>query len=156
MATKRRRFLAFLKNEPPQRYYVGMQFLMLLGIMIVLVAVTYQLFQHFISAVSAIELSKPAFEYHLKDLFEELSVRIVIVFALGFVITALIGLAFLHRVTGPMVRVRNVISDIADGKFFEGMVQFRRGDFSKEFEAVLGRLRHFLSRGKGSNKPSSE
>lgn len=146
MTAKRRRFLSFLKNEPAQRYYVGMHFLMLFVLMVVLIWAAYQLFQHYIVAVGSIELSRPAFEYHLKDLFQDLSGEIVIIFGVGFVVTVLVGLSFLHRVTGPMVRVRNVINELAGGKIRDSMVQFRRGDFSKEMEQALSRLIEYLNR----------
>ncbi len=146
MPVKRRRLFAFLKNEPPQRTYVALHFVILVSILVAVVWVADSLFRHYILSASTIEASHAAFEYHLKDLFRDLFLRTVIIFAAGFLVMAIAGLMFLHRITGPLVRVRHVINELADGKFPDDMIQFRRGDFSKELGLALSRLLDFLNR----------
>ena len=50
------------------------------------------------------------------------------------------GMIFLHRITGPLVRVRNVLNSLIEGKTPEGAVKFRHGDFTPELADALNRL----------------
>ena len=156
MTMKRRRFFAFLTNEPPQRYFIVMQFFILAAMMLFLLYNAFELFQEFATSAEALNLSAGQFQLHLKDLYTALLLRILIIFLVGFLVNAFFGLLFLHRVTGPLVRVRHILDKIADGEYPEAMIHFRRGDFAKEVALALSRLLDFLNRSGVSIKPNKE
>ncbi|OGW80158.1 MAG: hypothetical protein A3G33_08920 [Omnitrophica bacterium RIFCSPLOWO2_12_FULL_44_17] len=147
---KSRSFFSFLRNDPPQRYYVGMHFLCLSAMMVVLFVILNQEFQKFITSVDTINISAQSFKVHLGDLYSSIFVKAIMLFLVGYGVSVLVGLLFLHHVTGPMIRVRAILDALSRGQFPAGMIQFRQGDFSKEIALSLSRLIDFLSRSRTS------
>jgi len=141
----KRRFYAFITFEPPQRYFVTMQFIVLGSMMTLLLYTAYILFQKF-SLTEAAYISPSELPGYVREVYRELFIQIVTIFLAGFVVNILFGLFFLHRITGPLVRVRQVLNKIADGEYPSGMVRFRRDDFLNEMAIALSRLLDFLNR----------
>jgi len=105
---------------------------------------SFYLFGQF--SLSAQELvSTPAeFRVELKEWYSHVVFALAGVFMIGFVINSLIGLMFLHRVVGPLVQVKRILDLLAEGEFPDGIVRFRRGDFTPELAESLNRLIDFL------------
>ena len=116
MKEKRRRLFAFLNDGPPQRYFVTMQFVILGGILLFLLYNSFELFKSFSVSIPTANISQVQLQFRLKDLYTLLAGRIVIIFLIGFLVNVFFGLSFLHRITGPMVRVRNILNKISDGE----------------------------------------
>ncbi len=144
--TKRRRFFSFLINEPPQRYFVGMQFFMLSAILLFLLYGSFELFHQFSLSAASGDTSPEQLKLQLKSLYASLFMRLLVIFLTGFFMNAFFGLIFLHRVTGPLQRVKRILNDLADGRLPpEGKIQFRRGDFTPELASALNRLCEFMN-----------
>ncbi len=137
---KKRRLLSFLVNKPPQRYFVMMQFCMFAGVMLFLLYGSFQAFDEFSLSSSGADLSPEQLKLQLKEFYAALFLRLLLVFLIGFFVNVLMGMIFLHRITGPLVRVRNVLNSLIEGKIPEGAVKFRQGDFTPELADALNRL----------------
>lgn len=157
MTIKRRRLFAFLlTNEPAQRYFIGMQFVILSVILLFLLYSAFDLFRQFAWSAEALNLTAGQYQPHLKDLYQALALRTAVIFGAGFLLNIFFGLAFLHRVTGPLRRVESILNQIAKGEFPDAMVHFRHGDFSQGLAIALSRLIDFLNRMRVSMKPEKE
>ena len=123
-----------------------MQFLMLSAIMVFLLYGSFELFRQFSLSAASGDLSPEQLKLQLKTLYASLFMRLLVIFLAGFFANAFFGLIFLHRVTGPLSRVRRILNDLADGRLPpEGKIQFRRGDFTPELASALNRLCEFMS-----------
>lgn len=140
MPMKKRRLLSFLINKPPQRYFVLMQFFMFAGIMLFLLYGSFQAFDQFSLTSVSQDLTPEQLKLQLKEFYAALFLRLLLIFLIGFFVNVLMGLIFLHRITGPLVRVRNVLNSLIEGKTPEGAVKFRQGDFTPELADALNRL----------------
>jgi len=140
MRPKRRSFFAFLVNQAPQRYFVFMQFFMLAAIMLFLLYGSFQLFHEFSLSAHELESDPAQLKLQLKELYASLFMRLLAVFLGGFLANVLIGLMFLHRVTGPLVQVKRVIDMLSDGTTPDRNIKFRRGDFTPELADSLNKL----------------
>lgn len=140
MPTRRRRWFSFLVNKPPQRYFVLMQFFMFAAIMLFLLYGSFQAFDQFSLSSSDPNLTPEQLKLQLKEFYAALFLRLLLVFLIGFFVNVFFGLIFLHRITGPLVRVRNVLNQLAEGKTPESNVKFRQGDFTPEIADSLNRL----------------
>lgn len=142
----KRRFYSFINFQPPQRSFIMMQFIILASMMLFLLYSSFEVFRTFQATYKSIGLSQQQAQLYFSELYKALLVQITIVFCGGFLINVLFGLFFLHRLTGPLVRVRHVLNQIADGQFPNGMVRFRKDDFLNEIAIALSRLIDFLNR----------
>ena len=140
MPMKKRRTFSFLVNKPPQRYFVLMQFFMFAAIMLFLLYGSFQLFNQFSVSSGGAELTPEQLKLQLREFYAALFLRLLLIFLIGFFTNVFFGLVFLHRITGPLVRVRNVLNSLIDGKVPEGAVKFRQGDFTPELADALNRL----------------
>ena len=140
MPMKKRRLLSFLVNKPPQRYFVMMQFFMFAGVMLFLLYGSFQAFDQFSLSSAGQDLTPEQLKLQLKEFYAALFLRLLLIFLIGFFVNVLMGMIFLHRITGPLVRVRNVLNSLIEGKMPEGAVKFRHGDFTPELADALNRL----------------
>ncbi|HLD56192.1 MAG TPA: hypothetical protein VJA00_01085 [Candidatus Omnitrophota bacterium] len=140
MPMKKRRLLSFLVNKPPQRYFVMMQFFMFAGVMLFLLYGSFQAFDQFSLSSAGQDLTPEQLKLQLKEFYAALFLRLLLIFLIGFFVNVLMGMIFLHRITGPLVRVRNVLNSLIEGKTPEGAVKFRHGDFTPELADALNRL----------------
>ncbi|HNV86141.1 MAG TPA: hypothetical protein PKL97_04130 [Candidatus Omnitrophota bacterium] len=74
----------------------------------------------------------------------ELLVRVFFVLFLSVIVTGVAGIMFLHRIAGPIYRIRSVLKAMADGKIPRTDVKLREGDFFMEVADELNRLIHKL------------
>lgn len=70
----------------------------------------------------------------------QLLVRVFFVLFISLIVTAITGIMFLHRIAGPMYRIRGVLRSMADGHLPRGNVKLREGDFFMEVADELNRL----------------
>ena len=140
MPMKKRRLLSFLVNKPPQRYFILMQFFMFAAIMLFLLYGSFQAFDQFSLSQAGQNLTPEQLKLQLKEFYAALFLRLLLIFLIGFFANVLFGLVFLHRITGPLTRVRNVLNQLIEGKTPEGSVKFRQGDFTPELADSLNRL----------------
>src|SRR3989338_4193965 len=71
-----------------------------------------------------------------------LLIRISLLFAVVFMVNFILGLFFLHRLTGPLVRIKSVLNQISTGTVPNTDVTLRKGDFPTDLAATLS---HALS-----------
>lgn len=146
MTIKRRQFSSFLRNDPPQRVFVLIQFLCLSSVLVLVLSMAYLYFQQFIQAADSIDLNPQTYQLQLTDLYRLLFSKIIIVFIFAFMATVIVGLIYLHRIQGPLMRVRYVLNQLVDGKLPSEPVQFRRGDFNTELADDLNQLIFYMKR----------
>ena len=66
-----------------------------------------------------------------------LLMRISVLFVIVFIINVLVGCFFLHRLTGPLVRIKYVLNEIGAGRTPEKTVTLRKGDFPTDVSDAL-------------------
>lgn len=141
----RRRTFGLNWNKKPQQYFILLEFVLMV---LTLIYLLYLIFGTMDQAMKEISFPNQA-EWNV--LFEEISFsllfRISGLFAVVFVIHIFCGLFFLHRLTGPMIRARDMLAQIADGKIPQADVTLRKGDFptdlAYEFSRALRRIRSY-------------
>jgi len=78
----------------------------------------------------------------------QLLTRVFFVLFLSLIVTAVTGIMFLHKIAGPMHRIRTVLRSMADGNLPKNPVKLREGDFFVDVVDELNRLIERI-RGKG-------
>lgn len=139
MRANQRRFFSFLRNEAPQRYFAWIQSVILgLLLLCILYSLLFALHQFSLSFdSSALQTSASGF---LEFVFRSLFWRVTLIFLAGFLVNAFVVLIFLHRLTGPLVRVEQVLRRVGEGVLPSGAVRFRRGDFLDDTCEALNRM----------------
>ena len=66
--------------------------------------------------------------------------RVFLILFVSVVVTGVAGILFLHRIAGPLYRIRGVLKILADGRVPERDVKLREGDFFVEVVDELNRL----------------
>lgn len=120
---------------PAERYFMILQFILLMSAMV------YLLYLIFGTIKEVSETLSPAQQASLANLFDRIDflllIRISILFCVVFFVNVLLGLFFLHRVTGPLVRIRGVLTKIAGGDVPNMDVILRKGDFPTDVADAL-------------------
>ncbi len=118
-----------------ERYFMVLEFVLLMTAMI------YLLYLIFSTIYGVVNTMTPANQAALGPVFDKINflllVRITILFFAAFLINVLLGLFFLHRVTGPLVRFKAVLNQIADGTVPNTDVVLRKGDFPTDVAQAL-------------------
>ncbi len=83
--------------------------------------------------------------YMKMNLFSILAV--VLQLALSATIVFLVALRYSHRISGPMYRLRMILTDFQDGREING-VTFRSGDFLKPLESMMSQMFDRINRQK--------
>lgn len=87
----------------------------------------------------------------LIDVNNLLLFRVFFILFISVVVTGVAGILFLHRIAGPLYRIRGVLKILADGKVPEKEVKLREGDFFIEVVEELNRLVNRLKNEKRSS-----
>ena len=132
-----------------ERYFMVLEFVILAATMI------YLLYLIFTTVYGVVETMAPANQVTLGPLFDKINflllIRVTILFCVAFLINVLLGLFFLHRVTGPLVRFRTVLTQIAEGTVPNTDVVLRKGDFpidvAQALTQALRRIRQWRRQG---------
>lgn len=137
-----RRFFSFIRNGAPERYFVWMQFLVLGLLLLTVLYSSFYVLGEFSVASESSGLRAAPVSLELEVLYRAIFWRVILIFTAAFFVNALIGLIFLHRLTGPLVRVEQVLWGVGDGKLPDHTIRFRKGDFLPELCDVLNRMIH--------------
>lgn len=76
----------------------------------------------------------------LMEVNNELLFRVFGVLFLSVIVTGVTGVLFLHRIAGPLYRIRGVLRSLVQGKIPDREIQLREGDFFAEVVEELNRL----------------
>ncbi|OGW77663.1 MAG: hypothetical protein A3J52_03985 [Omnitrophica bacterium RIFCSPHIGHO2_02_FULL_49_9] len=132
-----RRLLTLHVKSPAQQMFILLEFILLMATMIYLL---YLIFATMDGVVRALGNSE---QVALSSVVDEINflllVRITILFAVVFAAHALFGLFYLQRLTGPLVRIKTILAQIAEGKIPEQESSLRKGDFPLEVYEALQR-----------------
>lgn len=136
-AENRRRTLGLKIGTRAQRYFILLEFVLLMSTMVYLL---YLIF----GTVNDVSGQFPAADQKvLAPIFDQVNylllVRISILFLAVFIINVLLGLFYLHRLVGPLVRIKAVLKEIADGNIPSRDVSLRKGDFPTDVADELTR-----------------
>jgi uncharacterized protein involved in cysteine biosynthesis len=151
---QKRHFFSFISTRLPQRQFVLMQFVMLSMVLLFLLYGAYQIVQEFSLETIDQTLSPHLMRAELQAVYAALFARLLIVFLIGFLVNTVIGLIFLHRVTGPLVQTRHVLDTLSSGKFPEKSIRFRKDDLTPELAISLNRLVNYLRRERREGRAS--
>ena len=88
----------------------------------------------------AMRVTKVSVYDALMEVNNKLLFRVFIILLLSVFVTAVAGILFLARITGPVYRIRRVLKVLADGKVPDHDVILREGDFFIEVADELNRL----------------
>lgn len=134
----RRRTLGLKIVNNAQRYFVIFEFILLMLTMLYLL---YLVFGTINGVISNVHLDQTT---DLGSVFDEINflilVRVAILFVVVFLINIILGLFFLHRLVGPLVRIRNIMSQIADGNIPSRDIVLRKGDYPTDLAEELSRV----------------
>ena len=135
---QRRIFLNWKVLGQAERYFILFQFILLA---LTLVYLLYLIFSTINGVLN--EVSQGQGPIVLASAFDQISyrllIRISILFVFVFLANLVLGFFFLHRLTGPLVRIRKVLDQVADGKIPSREVLLRKGDFPTDLAKSLGR-----------------
>jgi ABC-type multidrug transport system fused ATPase/permease subunit len=121
----------------PQRTFIFLQFMLLVFTFVYLLYLIYGTIE---SVTAGLEGSEGlAVQVAIDQISDLLLVRAAILFGVVFVVNVLLGLFFLHRLTGPLVRIKAVCNQIAEGNVPERAVNLRKGDFPTDVTEALSK-----------------
>lgn len=88
----------------------------------------------------------------LMDVNSSLLIRVFLILFVSVLVTGVAGILFLHRIAGPLYRIRGVLKSLGDGKIPEKDIKLREGDF---FIEVVDELNRVLKRLRDEKKSQS-
>ena len=151
MKDNKRKQLKLFTTYPPQRYFILLQFGIFLATLVFLLSIM-------MSSVS--QLMEPSYSFHsplgsgeklnvfFDHLILSLFIRVSLLFAVAFFVSVLFGLFFLERLTGPLIRIKEVLEDIGHGEIPESGVRVREGDYPNDLARALSNAIAYLNRKK--------
>ena len=117
------------------------QYFLILEFVLLMVTMVYLLYLIFNTIYGVVATMAPVNQVTLGPLFDKINflllVRVTILFCVAFLVNAVLGLFFLHRVTGPLIRFRVVLTQIANGTIPNTDVTLRKGDFPIDVAQAL-------------------
>lgn len=135
----KRSIQSVLIHRPMQREFT----FVMLGIMMT-AAVAVGILIHFTLGAfmedAPATISKTTLERMVYDANSQLVVTSILIIFLAVVATGLFGIFFLHRVAGPVYRMRQVLKRMGSGEIPSGDVRLRKRDFFKETAEELNRV----------------
>jgi hypothetical protein len=135
-----------ISNEA-QKQFVLLEFGLLLFTMIFLLYLIFGTVSDVVGKIDSAQ--RGGFEAIFDQVNFLLLVKISILFVVVFIVNVLFGLFFLHRLIGPLVRIRTVLDRIAQGDIPDHDVTLRKGDFptdvAESLSQALKRIREYKS-----------
>lgn len=120
-----------------ERYFSLFEFVLLMVGMLYLLYLIFGTVKEVSGALTEVE------QIGLAPVFDRINflllVRISILFGVVFMVNFILGLFFLHRLTGPLVRIKNVLNQISLGTVPNTDVTLRKGDFPTDLATSLSR-----------------
>ena len=131
-----------LINRPMQREFT----LVMLGIMMAAAFAVGIMINYTLSGLTQdapSSISRTTLERMVFDVNSQLVVSSILIIFIAVIATGFFGVFFLHRVAGPVYRLRKVLERMGSGEI-PGNVQLRRRDFFKETADELNRVIQLL------------
>ncbi|PIQ86344.1 MAG: hypothetical protein COV74_05160 [Candidatus Omnitrophica bacterium CG11_big_fil_rev_8_21_14_0_20_45_26] len=148
MASQEKRKTRLFASHPPQRYFLLLQ----LGIFLATLVFLLSIIMTTVSSVMQQAYALVGSSDQLTSLFDamvaSLFFKIAILFICLFLLSALLGLFFLERLTGPLVRIQRVLEEIGSGRIPETDVHLRESDYPTELANALSSAIAYLRRKK--------
>lgn len=145
---ERRRTLGLNVTGNAERHFILLQFVVLALTMIFLLYLIFGTINAVVAKMTAAEVAELA--PRIDEINFLLLVRISILFVAVFFINLILGLFYLHQLTGPLARIRVILSQIAAGTIPDEDVNLRKQDFPTEaaqaLTAALKRIRAWRSK----------
>ena len=144
---ERRKTLVFGTARRAERYFILLEFILLMFTMIYLLYLIFGTVGEVTGRITIPERKA------LAAVFDQINflllVRISILFLVVFLVNILLGLFYLHRLIGPLTRIRVVLAQIAEGIIPDRDVTLRKGDFPTDLAEALSqalkRIREYRS-----------
>jgi methyl-accepting chemotaxis protein len=134
-ASSHKRTLGLDMKGPVQRTFILLEFTLLMFTMIYLLYLIFATMDSVLTSVAAEE--QVLLESVIDRINFLLLVRISILFLVVFIVNVLLGLFYLHRLTGPLVRIKTVLLKISEGELPTRDVTLRKGDFPTDLSEAL-------------------
>jgi hypothetical protein len=122
-------------SGPAQRTFILLEFVLLMFTMVYLLYLIVATMDHVAASVTGVDKTTLALVLERVNML--LLVRISLLFFVVFIVHVVLGLFLLHRVTGPLVRFKRILNQIADGKIPNHPVTLRKGDFPTDVSDAL-------------------
>ncbi|MBI4388221.1 MAG: hypothetical protein HY582_04190 [Candidatus Omnitrophica bacterium] len=146
MAQNQRKLMRVFTAHPPQRYFLILEFGILLGTLVFLFALIMSSLTESIGAAYLAARSADQFNSMADGIVTALFIKIVILFVVVFLLNAILNLLMLDRMTGPLVRVQRILEEIGKGKISDSNFTIRDGDYpvplARALSKALGYLKH--------------
>ena len=135
-------------SRPPQKYFLVLQ----LGILLATLVFLFSILTSCVTRVMESSYAYAAGGVNLNLLFDalmhELFVKISVLFIGVFFLSAILGLFFLERLTGPLIRIQRVLEEIGSGRIPEADVNLRQEDYPNDLANALSSAVAYLRRKK--------
>ena len=117
------------------------QYFLIFEFVLLMLTLVYLLYLIFNTVYGEVQTMASVNQVTLGPLFDSVNylllIRISILFCAVFLINALLGLFFLHRLTGPLVRFRAVLTQVGNGTVPNTDIVLRKGDFPTELASAM-------------------
>ena len=140
---KKHRSLGLNVTAPVQSTFILIEFILLMFTMVFLLYLIFDTMNEAAYTVTAVESRN--LDIVLDQISFLLLVRVSCLFVIVFIVHIIVGLFFLHRLTGPLQRMKTIFDQIAAGKPPKLPVTLRRGDFPTEVSESLTRALRRIS-----------
>jgi len=141
--SKRRKVMGLLVNRALLKRYI---FLMVVIMLVSSLLVGFVIQKTIEGALE--EESSRAHRISVYDVLMEVNntllIRVFLIMFISVVVTGVAGILFLHRVAGPIYRIRGVLRGMAKGQLPKHEVTLREGDFFIEVAEELNSVIRYL------------
>jgi hypothetical protein len=129
-------------HRPLQREYTMLMIIVLMVATLLIGMVIHLTIQESLGANQGGLARAAAYDF-LAEIDQKLLIRVFAVLFVTIVAAIMSGIFFLHRVAGPIYRIRVTLKKLAEFQIPEQNVTLRRGDF---FQEVAVELNHLIDR----------
>lgn len=140
-----KRTIKLYATQPPQKYFLILQFGILFATLIFLFSIILHDVGGLMEPLAANTVSGDALLLFDKLVYS-LFVKIAFLFIAVFLLSGLLGLFFLERLTGPLARVQKVLEEIGKGRIPNADVQLRQADFPQGLAKALSETIAYLKK----------
>jgi len=148
MAGNNKRRERLFITEAPQRYYLLLQF----GIFLATLVFLLYLLMNSMAAIAATSteiIQRGEFlDSYVDGMVTSLFTKVGILFGVAFILNAILGLFFLQRLTGPLVRIQRLLEEIGSGRIPSSDFYLRKADFPVDLANALSSAIAYLRRQK--------
>ncbi len=147
MAKDKRKVVRLFLSHAPQRYFLLLQFGILLGTLVFLMSLIMSTVTN-VMEPSCATLAAGAKARVFDQVIYSLFLKTSILFILVFLLSALLGLFFLERLTGPLIRIQKALEEIGSGRIPDSDIYLRKQDFPIDLANALSGAIAYLRRKK--------